>query len=774
MFRTIYIHKEQSARSTSLIKHIKCYHYHNYIIKDDIMPNVIKNSKIDSNSYLFILNENAIKEYGNEYAELFPYCNRIYPNNEHIKLEISKSYCREFIEKIGLGYINPKYYILYQSEQNKDCEKLDYEKLDYEKLDYINKVIKADGLAGGKGVFVYGDHFQTNEEAIKIINNLHFNCNHEKIVVEEKLYGEEFSLISLSWKGHITHFPLIKDFKRLHNDDKGANTGGMGTISFAGGLMPFISIEEYKQCCNINEKVIGNLSYSGFLYGSFMKTYSGEIKLIEYNVRLGDSEAVNILGLLESSLIDYLDNPTKNPLIINSQKYTYFRYLVPNGYPNICDNDNKDSYFVVNPELPSNIFYKANCFITPLYKVFQMGKSRTCGILSMDTEIENVVKLNDYYIKMIYGDFHYRTDIGNYFMKDYIKMFQNQVTTGNINYLNHLNNYNHIITNTKEIIDLVNENIEIQHPEIKVIGKIGDFANSIQYNGNNSIKLICSVDGAGTKTKFLEGHPSRFHILGSDIVIHNINDMYCNNGTPIALLDYYGCDKLDKQQFNQFIEGALTVCCEYGIPLIGGETAEMRGIFSSGEIEVLGILLGVVQDSPVNGNNITCGNYIYGISSNGAHTNGFTKLREIDTLNVMPDYVRDFFSQPHKCYVGIMNKIIDILSSNTISVLGKAHITGGGFVDNIERILPVDRKLHIQLDKWELLEEWQWVFDNSLMNWDAFIRVFNAGWGFCFITDREIDSTIINLLLENICNLENENETTKNKKQNIKLLGRII
>ena len=800
--RTIYIHKEQSARATALKEHIEYFHYPHYIIRDDILPNTIKSNttygKIDS--YLFILNENAIKEYGNEYSYLVKNDKTIYPNKEHIKLEISKSYCREFITKIGLGYINPQYYILYNPEKCKS--------LDYSKQDYINKVIKADGLAGGKGVFVYGDHFQTNEEAIKIVSDLHFKSEHDKIVIEEKINGEEFSLITLSWKGHTTHFPLIKDFKRLYNGDKGANTGGMGTISFAGGLMPFIEPEEYKQCCDINEKVIKELNYKGFLYGSFMKTYSGELKLIEYNVRLGDSEAVNILGLLDSSLIDYLDDPIKNPLIINRAKYTYFRYLVPSGYPNIRSGSNDnisdspvDSYFVVNPELLlSNRFYRANCSDTKLDNVYKMGKSRTCGIFTMDNNINKVIEENDSYIKMIYGDFHYRTDLGDYFMKDYMKDYmKNYITkfhtqniteidasasTGNANYLNHLNNYNHIITNTKEIIDVINENIETQRPEIKVIGKIGDFANSIQYNGhngnneNNAIKLICSVDGAGTKTKFLEGHPERFHILGSDIVVHNINDMYCNNGIPIALLDYYGCDKLDKKQFNQFIEGALTVCSEYGIPLIGGETAEMRGIFASGEIEVLGILLGVVPDSPINGNNIASGNYIYGISSNGAHTNGFTKLREIDTLSVMPGYVKEFFSQPHKCYVGIMDKIINILGGNAIggnaiSVLGKAHITGGGFVDNIERILPLDRQLHIQLDRWELLEEWQWVFDNSGMDWNEFIRVFNAGWGFCFITDREID----NLLLENICNLENGTvigTDKKNIEQKLKLLGRII
>jgi phosphoribosylamine--glycine ligase/phosphoribosylformylglycinamidine cyclo-ligase len=753
MSRIIYIHPENSSRYSALVKHIKLFH-ENYNINDTI-ENIIANK-----NYLFILNENAILQYGEYYNKLVGDSNCIYPiNNASVQLEISKSYCREFINKIGLGYLNPSYQIIIPSQGDLRCD-----------IDCVNKVIKADGLESGKGVFVYNDHFKTNNDALLIINKL--LKKHNKVLVEEKLIGHEFSLISISWKGNITHFPLVKDFKRLHNNDRGANTGGMGTISFPGGLMPFISAEEYKQCCDINEDVIYKSNFTGFLYGSFMKTVSGEIKLIEYNVRLGDSEAVNILGLLESSLIDYLDDPIKNPLVINKNKYTYFRYLVPKHYPYNNSHSHSHSYnsividekkyIIVNPELPNNIFYKANCFNSGLPNVYEINNSRTCGIFTMNTDINYVIEDNDIYTKMIYGDLHYRTDIGTYFIKDYS---QKDYLHEKHRYINHLNNYNHIITNTKSFIDDVNNNIQNRNPNIKVIGKIGDFANSIQYipahcikpEEHSNIKIICSVDGAGTKTKFLEYHPNRFHILGNDIVIHNINDMYCNNGIPIALLDYYGCDKLNKDEFNQFITGVMEICELYGIPLIGGETAEMRGIFSAGEIEVLGILLGIIpNDKDVsNGLSISKGNYIYGISSNGAHTNGYTKLREIAHTIEMPSYIREFFSQPHKCYVNIMNYITTVLqdyydssgdSGDSIMIVGKAHITGGGFVDNIERIFPVDKDLHIKLDKWKLEDEWQWVYDNSGMMWEEFIRVFNAGWGFCFITNKPIPDNIVKLI----------------------------
>jgi len=694
-------------------------------------------------------------------------------------LETSKSFCREYLSSINLSCYNPDYTILINKTSSSfpTC---------------INKVIKADGLAGGKGVFVYGDHFQTDEEAHHILETLF--QTHDKILLEEKLLGEEFSLISLAWKGQITHFPLIKDFKRLNNGDKGPNTGGMGTISFAGGLMPFITIEEYDTCCKVNEKVIQSIDFQGFLYGSFMKQYAdSQIKLIEYNVRLGDSEAVNIFELLESSLLDYLEDPIKNSLKINREKYTYFRYLVPKNYPkkpiiprvmyyvvNFNDSMNDNGYI---EGIPQDNFYIAdsNTIATSdnpwLTSIHTISKSRTCGVFTSSSDIIQVCSDNDTYIKYINGQLHYRSDLGNYFTKDYKSLFkiltpldinntsEDVIAQSGMNYLGHLNNYNHIITDTKTYIDAINARITSARKEVSVLGKIGDFANSVQYG---QMKIICSVDGAGTKTKFLENHPKRFEILGNDVVTHNINDMYCNNGVPIAFLDYYGCDKLNKTEFNEFIGGVMEVCNKYNIPLIGGETAEMRGIFTPGEVEVLGILLGILpgDQTPQNGESIMTGAYIYGINSNGAHTNGFTKLRDIDakTEGCMPDEIKAFFSQPHKDYVKIMSHIQHFLKINSIDLLGKAHITGGGFKDNIERIFPSSNtiKMCIELiDKasWDMSSEWWWVFENSNMSWDEFLRVFNAGWGFCFITNKEIPNDLLDIL-----QIEN------NK---IKLLGRV-
>ena len=781
------IHSECSARCFALIKHCELQNIPHRVINgpSDILDEDFNNPSC----FLFILNENDIVSKGAKYITRFPVARCVFPTCEAVELEASKIFCRQFLECNGLGKFNPNFQVVYRGDHPTsiitDCSKI---------------VLKADGLASGKGVFVGGEHFTSIDKANAIVATL--LEKHPAVLVEEKLVGQEFSVISLCWQGVVSHFPVIKDFKRRNNGDTGPNTGGMGTISFPRGLAPFLSVDDYASCCRLNEEVAQLSGFNGFLYGSFMKLDDGGvIKLIEYNVRPGDSEAVNMFAAVKgSNLLDHLCDPLNIPLAINNREYTFFRYLVPASYA-MCKSDYGDC--VSSNELGSdklivdsrlNVgqhnkhWYPASVKeITKLdYDIiYQMSQSRAGGIFTHGTDLAKVISDNDSYLTRIIGRVHYRTDIAEYFFP------AKYTTRQKFNYIGHIDNYNTIIGNIKTRIDESNGQIEIDTAgAIQVIGQIGDFANSVQYTGfmqqsrpvekdndEFAMRIICSVDGAGTKTKFLEGHPRRFQILGSDIVVHNLNDMYCNHGKPIALLDYFGCDKLDKVQFGEFIQGALEVCRRYGIALIGGETAEMRGIYQPGEVEVLGILLGVVPVSPRNGVRITKGNWIYGIPSNGAHTNGYTKLREIDASveGGMPAEIKEFFSQPHKNYIGVVDFIAGLPN---MRITGRCHITGGGFLDNIERVLPSSdlkvqdskanagflqstRLCQVQLEKWPLTREWQWLFDHSGMDWDSFIRVFNAGYGFCIITEEVITS-------EMMVNIEERIGET------IRLLGKII
>lgn len=244
------------------------------------------------------------------------------------RLESSKFYCRQLLDKYGMSHLNPRWIV----SECSDIPRVDdvtpdgsprtpvavessYQSLKSRQFNAIEPVIrsfvgdlkgefvvKSDGLKGGKGVFVSGDHFSTIDEGINVCRDM-FN-NKETFLIEEKLVGQEFSLFTLCDGGnHYTHCPVVRDYKRALVSDQGFNTGGMGTVTVKNGRMPFLTETDVETARNINEKVCerlmfdnGGEPYFGVLYGSFIKTNDGEIKVIEYNVRFGDPEAINILG----------------------------------------------------------------------------------------------------------------------------------------------------------------------------------------------------------------------------------------------------------------------------------------------------------------------------------------------------------------------------------------------------------------------------------------------------------------------------------------------
>ena len=167
-------------------------------------------------------------------------------------------------------------------------------------------VVKYDGLAGGKGVKVSGDHLRSHEEALNYCHKLVNSGG--KFVVEKKLVGEEFSLMSFCDGDTLKHMPIVQDHKRAYEGDTGPNTGGMGTYSDADHSLPFLTDEDIVQAQEINNATVKALKnkfadgYKGILYGGFMATATG-VKLIEYNARLGDPEAMNVLSLLQSDFL---------------------------------------------------------------------------------------------------------------------------------------------------------------------------------------------------------------------------------------------------------------------------------------------------------------------------------------------------------------------------------------------------------------------------------------------------------------------------------------
>ena len=275
-------------------------------------------------------------------------------------------------------------------------------------------VVKYDGLAGGKGVKVSGDHLSSHEEALNYCHKLVNNGG--KFVVEKKLVGEEFSLMSFCDGDTLKHMPIVQDHKRAYEGDTGPNTGGMGTYSDADHSLPFLTDEDIVQAQEINNATVKALKnkfadgYKGILYGGFMATATG-VKLIEYNARLGDPEAMNVLSLLQSDFLTICQGIVNGTLdrvdVRFSNLATVCKYAVPNGYPdkpvkgepiNLSNVKNQERLFYASVDIKNGQLIEAG--------------SRTAAVVGIANTISDAEKIAEKEISSLEGPLFHRNDIG--------------------------------------------------------------------------------------------------------------------------------------------------------------------------------------------------------------------------------------------------------------------------------------------------------------------------------------------------------------------------
>jgi phosphoribosylamine--glycine ligase len=276
-------------------------------------------------------------------------------------------------------------------------------------------VIKDDGLAGGKGVKVWGDHLHSMEESVAFCREL--VAMEHPFVIEEKLEGEEFSLISFCDGKTLRHMPLVQDHKRAYEGDKGPNTGGMGTYSDANHRLPFVSEEDVRQAREINERVAAAAEkecgrpYQGVLYGGFMATADG-VRLIEYNARFGDPECLNLLSLLETDFVAICRAIVSQTLCDVDVRFaaeaSVCKYVVPEGYP---DAPRKGDVVELPQDRPENVAVFLGAVDMRDGKLVSTG-SRTVAVVAAAKTIAEAEAVCESVVVRIGGPFFHRTDIG--------------------------------------------------------------------------------------------------------------------------------------------------------------------------------------------------------------------------------------------------------------------------------------------------------------------------------------------------------------------------
>ena len=330
------------------------------------------------------------------------------PKKTLARIESSKGFTRDLMQKHNID-ASPKY--MNFTETDKAAMQSFIE-------DELNGeyVVKYDALKGGKGVKVSGDHLDSIKEGVDYAVSCVEECG--RVVIEEKLIGVEFSLISFACGTQVVHTPAVQDFKRAFEGDTGPNTGGMGTYSDADLSLPFLTDTELKEAQNINQQIAEALidecgePYKGILYGGFIVTRTG-VKVIEYNARFGDPEALNILPLLSSDFVDIcramIAGELSEELVSFENKATVCKYITPEGYP---VNKDQRGEAVTFPEMPDNARIYFGDISEDDDGTLRLGGSRTAGIVGIGNSIAEAEKIAQDLCEKVEGPVRFRSDIG--------------------------------------------------------------------------------------------------------------------------------------------------------------------------------------------------------------------------------------------------------------------------------------------------------------------------------------------------------------------------
>ncbi len=635
------------------------------------------------------------------------------PSQAAAQLEASKAFAKEFMHERGIPTA--------VSQTFNDFEAAVGALREAPLRDGI--VVKASGLAAGKGVVVCDNAAQAEAALRQMLLESAFGAAGSEVVIEERLYGPELSLLVLTDGKTAVPLSPARDHKRIYDNDQGPNTGGMGAFAPPPDVDDAL-IEQIMQTIvqpTIDGMAARGTPYVGVLYAGLMLTADGP-KVIEFNCRFGDPETQVVLPLLDSDLVELMLACVNGRLTSDMVKIN----------PGACA-----TVVMAAPGYPAS--YPKGLSITGLdalpddVMVFHAGTAqkdgqlvtsggRVLAVTARGDDLDTAVSRAYAGVANIhYENAHYRNDIGRP---------SSAYAAAGVN----LDAGNRATALMKTAVH------STFGPE--VLSGVGSFGGLFDISAAKEMAhpvLVASTDGVGTKT-MVAAVMNRWDTIGHDIVNHCINDILVQGAKPLFFLDYVASARLNPEQIATMVGGIAAACRDAGIALLGGETAEMPGVYQKGEIDLVGTVVGLVDRAQIiDGSRIAARDAILGLPSSGLHTNGFTLARralaDLDWTAVHPqidETIGNMLLTPHRSYLAD----VQALQAAGVDVHGLVHITGGGLIDNPPRIFPAGLGARLRLGSWPVPPIFKLIQQHGQISDEEMAHVFNLGLGMLVIVPQ--------------------------------------
>ncbi|KAL2315000.1 Bifunctional purine biosynthetic protein ADE1 [Schizosaccharomyces pombe] len=589
-------------------------------------------------------------------------------------------------------------------------------------------VIKADGLAAGKGVIIPKTKKEAFEALESIMLNEEFGSAGKNVVIEELLEGEELSILTFSDGYTCRSLPPAQDHKRAFDGDKGPNTGGMGCYAPTPVASPKL-LETVQS--TIIQPTIDGMRHEGYplvgiLFTGLMLTPSGP-RVLEYNVRFGDPETQAVLPLLESDLAEIILACVNHRLdaidIAISRKFSCAVVCVAGGYPGPYTKGDIITFDALKDK-NTRIFH-AGTSIRDGNVVTNGG--RVLAVEATGDSVEAAVRLAYEGVKTVHFDkMFYRKDIAHHALNP--KRKTREILTYENSGVS-VDNGNEFVQRIKDLVK------STRRPGADAdIGGFGGIFDLKQAGWNDPL-LVSATDGVGSKL-LIALSLNKHDTVGIDLVAMNVNDLVVQGAEPLIFLDYFATGSLDLKVSTSFVEGVVKGCKQAGCALVGGETSEMPGLYHDGHYDANGTSVGAVSRDDIlpKPESFSKGDILLGLASDGVHSNGYSLVRKIveysdlEYTSVCPwdKNVRlgDSLLIPTRIYV---KPLLHVIRKNLVK--GMAHITGGGLVENVPRMLPSHLNAIIDVDTWEVPEVFKWLKDAGNVPVSDMARTFNMGIG---------------------------------------------